>query len=141
MSTTQPARQTVANDKLLMAAVIAALAAGVVNLILFFLLPALFNITLRVGMPGAPLEPLPLVVMLVITMLPAFLGAGLLWLLGRFTSRPFTIFWVIAIVVLILSYGAPLNLGIPTNEVLALSLMHTAAAIIITFVLTTRARG
>ena len=60
-------------------------------------------------------------------------------LLARFTRRPVTIFRIVAVVVLLLSFVTPLALpGAPLSLVLTLELMHVLAAVIIVGVLTTR---
>jgi Family of unknown function (DUF6069) len=72
---------------------------------------------------------------------PAFVGAGFLWVLGRFTPRPFTIFIAISVVFTFLSLGGPFSLPIETGGKIALSLMHIIEAAAVVGVLSSRARA
>ncbi|MDX2136664.1 MAG: DUF6069 family protein [Chloroflexota bacterium] len=141
MTTATLTRETVAPGKLLSAAAIGGVVAAVVNLALFFILPALLNSLLRVRTPQATeLEPLPFIAVIMASIVPAFVGAGLLWLLNRFTARPVTIFTVIAVIVTLLSLATPFQLGISTTEAIILVLMHIVAGAVITYFLVTRSR-
>jgi hypothetical protein len=134
--------ESVANNRLLGSALIAAALAAAINLALFFILPALLNTPLRVRTPqAADLEPLSFIAVIFASVIPSLIGAGVLYVLGRFTTRPITIFRVLAVVITILSFGGPLQLGISTAEVIVLELMHLVAAVVITYLLTTRARA
>jgi hypothetical protein len=90
-------------------------------------------------LPGALAIAFPFVV--VATTLPAFAAALLVWLLGRFTPRPWTIFYVISAVFLLLSFGGPAGLPIELGGILALNLMHVIAAAAIVGGLTWRGRA
>jgi hypothetical protein len=141
MTTATLTRETIVPGKLLSAALMGGVVAAVINLALFFILPALLNTPLRVRTPQATeLEPLPFVAVIMASIVPAFVGAGFLWLLNRFTSRPVTIFTVIAIAITLFSLAAPFQLGISTPEAIILVLMHIVAGGAITYFLTTRAR-
>jgi hypothetical protein len=141
MTTATVTRETVVPGKLLSAAAIGGVVAAVINLALFFILPALLNTTLRVRTPQATeLEPMPFIAVIMASIVPAFVGAGLLWLLNRFTPRPVTIFIAIAVIVVVLSLAAPFQLGVSTTEAIILVLMHIVAGTTITYFLTTRAR-
>jgi hypothetical protein len=138
----QPQTETVNSGKLLGAAALGGVIAAVLNLIVYFVLPPLLGVTLRIpdfAAPGA-FMPLPFFMVAIASIVPAFVGAAVLWLLARFTSRPITIFRVLAAVVTVASVGGPLNLGLATNEAIPLAIMHIIAGTVITYFLTTRAR-
>jgi hypothetical protein len=117
---------------------LAALVCAVVNLIIYFAVPALFNFSLDVPLmgPGSAVQQLPFYMVLVVSVLTSFGAAGVLAMLNRFTSRPITIFRIVAAVLLVLSLGAPFSLPVALNIRLTLAAMHLAAAAIITYFLT-----
>ena len=69
-------------------------------------------------------------------------GVGVFALLNRFTSRPITWFWRIAVVALLLSFLSPLSArgqdGSSTAALLTLEVMHVVAFAIFVPLLTTR---
>jgi hypothetical protein len=73
--------------------------------------------------------------------LPGAVGATIVFaLLARFTRRPVTIFRIVAVIVLVLSFLSPLALpGAPLSLILSLEIMHVVAAAVIVGVLTMRA--
>lgn len=116
----------------LLVGLIAGLAAGVANLIVFFAAQALGAPFLVPMGPGAPAMPLPFVAVVVSSTIPALGAAFLYWALGRFAgARATTIFIAIAAVLGLASLGAPLTLPIDLFTRLALAFMHIVAGVII----------
>jgi hypothetical protein len=134
--------ERIVGRRLPLAALVGGVAAAVANLIVFFIAQALgVSMTGPFGGPTAPPTDLPAVAVIVSSFVPAFIGAGLLWLLNRFTPRPITIFVAISAIVAVLSIGSPATLPVSTGLIIALSLMHFVAAAAIVWALVTRARA
>lgn len=114
-------------------AVIAGVVAGVINLIIYFLATGVLNIPVEITMggPTAPLVPLTPGPVIVMSLIPAIGAAVLLWILRRFTARPYTIFLIIAVIALLLSFGGPLPLPIAAAAKGVLILMHVVTAAVI----------
>ncbi len=134
-SSSSIAQERVSGRKLLWASPLVGAIAAAANAVLFFVYQALgLNIILPIGNPSDPTQataPLILPAVLVVSFLPA-LGAGvLLFLLSKLTRRPITIFTIVAIVLLVLSFGMSIALDIPISHKLALDLMHVVAAAVI----------
>jgi len=85
------------------------------------------------GGPGSTeLVAVPVGAVLAMSLLAPLAGWALLALLERFTSKAKTAWTVVAIVVLVISYGGPLlGAGIPGSSRLTLALMHTAVGLIV----------
>ena len=110
--------------------------AAVANLIVYFIAGAT-NVPLQIASPGSSqLERLQFVPVALASLIPAFAAAAALLILRRFTPRADTIFQVIAVVFLLVSFSGPL--GMPTDGAtkFVLSLMHVVAGAIITLGLT-----
>ena len=117
-------------------AVAAAGAAGI-NLLVYFVVPAFFDLMLEVPLrgPGSALQPLPARMVVMGSITPAIGGGLLLGALNHLSARPIMIFRIVALAVLLLSLA--LLLALPTTEVaLTLAAMHVLAAATITYVLT-----
>ena len=78
--------------------------------------------------------------LLAASIVPALAAAVLLAILGRFVKRPFPLFQIMAIIVLLLSFGGPLNLPIGGAEKALLAVMHLVTAFAIIIILSTLAR-
>ena len=146
MSTSLLQTETVATSKLLPAAAVGAGIAAVGNLMVFWVLPSLLGaspIQVQMGPPGpdAALADLNAVMVIVASVLPAFIAAGVLALLGRFTARPFTVFRVIGVVVLLMSFAPFTLMPMPTGTIITLAVMHIIAAVAIVGALDRRARA
>lgn len=146
MVAVQSTRQTVANAKLLPAALIGGGIAAAVNLLIFLILPPVLGaapIMVQMGPPGpdTPFVEMPAFAVVAASLIPAFIAAGLLWLLGRFTARPFSIFRIIAVVGLLLSFGPIFSAPMTTGAAISLGLMHVVAAAAIAYTLDQRARA
>lgn len=86
--------------------------------------------------PGSKTQHLP-VFMVIMATIVAAIGAGLLLAaLQRITERSVTIFRVIAVVFLLLSFGALFSLPVASNIQVTLATLHTITAVVITYVLT-----
>jgi hypothetical protein len=134
--------ESVKNSGLLPGALAGAVIGSVLNLIVYFVATGVLNIVLQAPNPQTQeLMPIAFPFVVVATTLPAFAAALLVWLLGRFTPRPWTIFYVISAVFLLLSFGGPAGLPIELGGILALNLMHVIAAAAIVGGLTWRARA
>jgi hypothetical protein len=109
------------------------------NSLVYLVAPALFNFSLAIPVmgPGTPIEPLP-ISMVVLATTAATLGATiLLGVLRRITRRAATIFRIIAIVFLLLSFAAPFSLPVPLIVRTTLASMHVITAAVVVSMLTT----
>lgn len=137
-------RQTVETKNILPATLIGAAAAVVLNVVLWAIMQFVLQMNLQVslGGPGSPLEPLPVLPVIVLTALPALLGGVVFWLLARFTTRPHTIFLIVALVILVGSFIAPFSAfpGLLVNAI-GLNVLHLGAALPVIWALLTRTRA
>jgi hypothetical protein len=138
--------QQISTSKLLPAAAVSGGIAALINAVLFFVLVPLLNagpIMVQMGPPSPDTPFVELTVFQVIfaSLIPAFAAAGVLWVLGRVSQRPFSIFRIVALVGLIASF-APFTVTPFTGaQVVVLGLMHVAAAAAIALTLDRRARA
>jgi hypothetical protein len=67
---------------------------------------------------------------------PALGATVVLWILSKFATRPLRIFWIVSLLVLMLSLVplSPIPVDLPTK--LGLGLMHTVAAVAIVGIVT-----
>jgi hypothetical protein len=130
---------------LLRAGAIAGIIAAAVNLILYLVAKNVFDVSFIIPMqgPGSELGVLPWPMVVIFSFIPAILAAAFLWLLARFLRHPLLVFQIVAVVLLILSFGAPLNLGddADTPTKVWLELMHVVAGVAIIGSLTMAARA
>lgn len=140
MTSTTQSQNTIDIPKLLTAAAIAGAVGALINLIIFFTLPALFNVTIQVPMmgPGSELIDLPFFMVIGASVMPAFAGAGVFWGLSKFTQQPIRIFRMIAIVFGGFSLIMPFSMGIGATQAIILDLMHIVVAVSVTYFITTR---
>lgn len=129
--------EALVTTQLFQAGLMAAIVASAANLLVYFLVPALFDFALEVPLqgPGSEIQPLPAFMVLIATIGAAVGGIVVLAILNRFTARPVTIFRVTAAVLLLLSFLGLLPLT-PIHVPLTLASMHLIAAAVITYVLT-----
>lgn len=127
--------------RLVRAAARAAALATAADLLVYFVVPAAFDLTLAVPLmgPGSPIVPLPAAMVVFATVLPALAGAALLGVLYRLTARPLAIFRIIAAVVLLISLVPLPWLPVPLAVRLTLASMHVIAAAAVTYGLTSAA--
>jgi hypothetical protein len=135
-------KERIAYRKLPWVALLAALAAAVINALVYFAASGLGFIPHSVLMPTPsgehPLTATPVVVSSVV----GAIGAAIVFaIIGLFARRPVRLFRIIAIVVLVLSFAMPLTIpGEPIAMILSLEVMHVAAWAVIVGLLTTMAR-
>jgi hypothetical protein len=144
-TTTNPAQgtQVVATGKVWQAGLMAAILAAIANLIVFFVSSQLLSSPLLIpAQPGSTdLAPLTAIPVVAATVIPIIGATILLALLGRWVARPFTVFTIIAVLFLLLSFGGPLTLPVDGVTKLVLNLMHIVAGGVAIGILTTRARA
>ena len=143
IATNSPRTEVIATSKLWQAGLLAALLAVIGNLILFFIgnqvLPSPLLIPAQPGFTDlAPLTAIPVILA---TAIPIIGATGLLALLGRWVARPFTVFTMIAIIFLVISFGGPLTLPVDGVTKLILNAMHIVAGAITIGILRTRGRA
>ena len=94
------------------------------------------------GGPGGPLTAMPAALIIVFSAVPAVGATILLAILSKVASRPMRVFWVISVVVFVLSFVLPIGLpsSVATSTRIGLPLMHVIAAAVIVGVLTTLGR-
>ncbi|MDZ4721221.1 MAG: DUF6069 family protein [Roseiflexaceae bacterium] len=136
------ATQQVVLRKIPLAALIGGVIGAVGNVLVFFIAQALgvvFNIPM--GGPGAPLQPLPVIAVVVSTLIPA-ISAGLVFAaLARFTKQPLMIFYIIAGVFLVVSMLPVISMPVPSGMQISLAIMHVVAGAAIVWGLATRTRA
>jgi len=123
------------SNKLWRAGLLAAALATTVNLAIFFIGKSAFDVPfiIPLGGPSGPLMAMPALLVVVLDVGAAFGATALLALLGKFTARPFRIFWILSGVVFLISFGLPLGLPdtVASSTRTSLMLMHFPAAAII----------
>lgn len=103
--------------------------AAVINAILFFVGNALNGSAMHIMRPGqSAAEPLNLIMVLVMSLIPVLLGAILYFLLQR-TGRPSLIFTIIAIIVFILFFFSAQGAAQSSLTNWVLQIMHLVTAI------------
>jgi len=128
--------------RLLWVVPLAAIAAAVANVLVYFVGVATGAISLSVLFPSAAGESPLTVGMVVATSVVGAVGATVVFaLVGRFSRHPIRTFRIVAAVVLALSFIPPLTIpAVPISMVLTMELMHLMTAFIIVGLLTTLAR-
>jgi hypothetical protein len=98
---------------------------------------AVLDIQFRMPTPESPeLRPLPALIVLGATAIPA-VGATVIYILLNWMTRfAAPLFWILALVFLIFSYGGPHGLPVDDTTKIALGVLHTVAALTITGILT-----
>jgi hypothetical protein len=117
---------------LLKAAPLAAVAAAAINAVLFFVGDAIGLMDKNVGIPGpdGSVQPITLLPVVMSSVIPTLVAAGVLALLNRFTANPLRIYGIVTVVLLVLSFANPF-LGIPNVPVgmgVWLNVMHVVVA-------------
>lgn len=124
MSTTK-----IASKKLLTVAPITAIAAAVINAVLFFIGKATGLLSDAVLIQPAN-EPISLIPVIISSIIPTLLSGGVLALLNRFVSAPLRVFNIIAVVLLVLSFINPFAAipNVPIGMGVWLNVMHVVVA-------------
>jgi hypothetical protein len=84
--------------------------------------------------------PIPAAAVAMFSALPAFVAALIVWALARFTTRPWTIFYAISAIFLVVSFLPPFMLPIPVSTQIGLNVLHVVAAAAIVGILRAMAR-
>lgn len=124
------AQPTSSKRSLLFAATIGAIIAAVVNVVIY-LIGDSAGVTFMVpaGGPGGEPMELPIFAIVLVSAVPAFIAVGLINLLRRFAGqRAMMIFYVLAIIVLALSFAPFTQEGMAAEAVPYLAVMHVVAA-------------
>jgi hypothetical protein len=118
------------NRSLLFAAAVGGVIAAVANAIVYFVGDSAgVEFIVPAGGPGSEnTMELPLVAIILISAAPAFIAAGLIATLRRFTDRAMTVFYVIAAVILVISFFPLGQEGVAEDAIIYLAVMHVAAA-------------
>jgi drug/metabolite transporter (DMT)-like permease len=114
--------------QIITAGALAAGAAVLINSILFFLFHSIGFITDDIMIQ--PNQPLTIVPIIISSLLPSLIGACIFFLFEKYSNKGLKIFNIVAIVLLILSFGNPF-FGIPNVTVpygIALNVMHVVVA-------------
>ena len=121
--------------KLWRVGLMAAVGAASINLVYFLVTKSVLGIPyiIPMGGPSGPLMSLPALLIIIFNVVPAFGATILLAMLGRYSSRPFRVFWIISVGVFVISFMLPLGLpsSVETSTKIGLSLMHIPAGAII----------
>ncbi|MFM9949867.1 MAG: DUF6069 family protein [Saprospiraceae bacterium] len=117
---------------LLKAAPLAALTSAIINVILFFVGSAAGIMDSSVGMPkpDGGVEPITVLPVVVSSIIPVILAAGVLALLNRFSANPLRIFGILSLVLVVLSFSNPFLAfpNLPLGMGIWLGLMHVVVA-------------
>lgn len=133
--------QRIGWTRLLGAGALAAVAAAIANVVVYYLASALG------AMPDSVLNPqtgLPIGVTEVVTStVVGAVGATIAFaIINLFARRPARVFTIVAAIVFLLSFATPFGIpGVTVSMTLALYVMHAVAAAIIVWVLTRAARS
>lgn len=136
---TSPAPR-VAVRKLLWVAPLAGLVAALANLVVTLAGQALAGPLVLPLQPGTEPQPLPLIMVVLASFVPALAAAGVLAALGRFTARPVFVFNIVAVVFLLVSFGGPASLPVAFSIQAVLGVMHLVAGVVIIGALNTLGR-
>lgn len=112
----------------LLGAAAGAVVALVINTVVFFAGNAILGAPIQASTDGTNPSDVLYVAVIAASVLPIMVGAGVLWLLTRFTTSALRVWTIIAIVITVLSLGGPTFLPVDNGSKIALALMHIAAA-------------
>jgi hypothetical protein len=97
------------------------------NTAVFLLANAIRGATIHASTDGTNASDLPYVAVVVASVLPLLVGAGVLWALSRFTRSALRVWTVVALALTVLSLAAPLFLPVDVGSKIALAVMHIVA--------------
>lgn len=133
-------REQVDWRKLLWVGALVIVLSAVANVVVYFIASALNIITPAIIVPAVN-QPIGVGAVIGSTVAQVFAGVLVFALLARFTKRPISLFRIVAIIALVLSFALPLTIaGVPTSFKLALEAMHVVAGVITIGLLTTMVR-
>ena len=142
-SIVRPAPRDIVNPYVALTGLLAASVAAAANLAVFGLAGNVFGVkfVIPMGGPGSPPAALGALQVAVASIVPAIAATLLLTGLKLVSQRPLLLFQRIALVLLVLSFAAPLTLPVAAATRLALATMHVGAGAAIVGVLSATARG
>ncbi len=120
---------------LLRVAPLAGLAAAGVNAVIYFVAHSLGFIPASVFVNGQPLTVVPVIIS---SILPVLVAAGVFALLGRFTKNPVRVFTILAVVLTVISFVNPFMgiPGVPLPMAIVLNVMHVVVAGLVVYAFT-----
>ncbi len=140
-STGRISNEGIAWRRLPLAALAAAVAASVANVLVFFAASGVGFITPDVLVPAASGESPITTVMVVFSTVAGAVGAAIVFaVIGLFARRPVRFFRMLSVAVLAVSFAMPFTIVAPVAMVLSLEVMHIAAWAVIVAALTTMTR-
>ena len=110
--------------KFIIAALLAGIVAAIINSILFFVFHATGVITDSVMIQNN--QPLTIIPVIIFSLVPSLLAGVVFYLLCRYTKRGYSIFVIIALILLIVSFANPFIAiqDIPVGMGVVLNIMH-----------------
>jgi hypothetical protein len=131
--TGSPSRAALPAGPVWRAGLLAALAATVVNALVWVLLQPVLDVGLEIPVePGsAELDELPLGAVIAVTAASGLLGAVVLWLLTRRGPSGIRLWVILAVAFGALSLLSPLGLDVSTGRQLGLVLFHLLATVVV----------
>lgn len=138
LTASKPKIERISFSRLVWVGPLAAVVAAIANLLVFFIAQNLLGITLLgpAGPGSTEMGPIPAIMVVIMSVIPAIGATIILAVLGRFLTRPIRVFGIISVVLLVLSLAGPLGLPVAVSTKLILSLMHIVAAVTIVGLLT-----
>ena len=120
------------SSSLLKVAPVAALVSAVINVVLYFIGDAAGLMDSSVGVPGpdGSMQAITAVPIIMSSIIPTLVAAGLLALLNRFSENPLRIYGIVTIVIFVVTLANPF-LGIPNIPLgmgIWLNVMHAVVA-------------
>jgi uncharacterized membrane protein HdeD (DUF308 family) len=119
-------------SSLLKVAPLAALAAATINAVLYLIGDATGLMDKAIGMPGPDgmVQPITLVQVVLSSIIPTLIAAGVLALLNRFTANPLRIYGIVTIALFVVTLANPfLSLpNIPLSMGIWMDVMHAVVA-------------
>jgi Family of unknown function (DUF6069) len=136
VNATRPTTESLETRRLLPLALTGGAIGAIINIVVFFIAPVIIGGAVQVATPPTnAVQDLPIFPVVMASLVPAFVGAGVLWLLNRFTSAPVRLFQILGAVIAVLSLVGPFGLPINLGSKITLCIMHLVAATSIVLVL------
>jgi hypothetical protein len=140
---TEPESSNIPLGRLALATLAGAVAAAVVNAIVYWIADAAGSLPndVLVTTPGGE-QAIDLVAVLTMSFIPILVTGVVLAIIDRISRRPFQIFWTISAVALLVSFFSIFGIeDAPGDMIVALMFMHAVAAIVGVGVLSRLARA
>ncbi len=119
-------------SSLLKVAPLAALASAAINAVLYFIGDATGLMDEAIGIPGpdGALQPITLLPVIMSSIIPTLIAAGVLALLNRFTENPLRIYGIVTLILFVVTLGNPFFSipNIPLSMGIWMDLMHAVVA-------------